>query len=1045
MLLKRYQPMINIHFDRYLFLRTPALSFADYSMENFEHLLKTQFFQTAIFFASESLYMELSRCGFDYNRLEEKVKVSLRKYINRMCYRPTPFGMFSAFTSLNWSTDEMSARHCVLSDEHNLYVSPDFQFTVDIARKIEKLPDFSDLKYYSNNTVYTIKGEKRYLTNSFDDDHKKTDFLIISFQTNRLLNRLLTFCKPGKNKKEIINWLMNFSVDAGEVGEYINDLIEAGLLFPEHLPNMTGTKYFDRLVDIIKENGKAESAFVHDILTYKKLLDGINLKGELNLKELYRSNLYSLSKSKLKSMFYVGYERKTLSSLDQTHQETIRDGLFALSRLALESSPKALINFKNKFRDRFEDQEVSILQALDRETGIGYEGLESNVVASELLDGIQLDLRANSLNFNWTPVHEFFLSKLSGRVEGGHIVITEQDLEKTRKGAALKLPPSFSVIFRLAEDKIWIEQAGGSSAAALLGRFTLFSGKVMEETARITNEEDQMNPEVIFAEISCFNDEHAANINAIGAFRNYEIPIGVHSTRAEENILSLSDILISIVDQKIILRSKKLNKIIVPRLSSAYNYGRSDLSIFRFLCDLQFQDLASGYNLDLKTLLPGLGYYPRVEYKRCILSPATWVLNTEDISLLTAGGCKPADFKKLSLKIKLQRLFALTEGDNQLIFDQENEEELNLFLKTIRNKKSAILQEVFIDQASVVRNHLDQPLIGQFIATVFSNEVTYNREPKLPVIRRKNKVKRIYLPGDEWVYLKVYCHPAITNAILTGNIKSVVQSLKKQAILKSWYFIRYADPDHHLRIRIQVNKSDTATVVKCFERKLRKYVEKGSVSTILIDTYKREIERYGENTIEYVEKIFQISSEMISNYLKMITGKRTDYSELHLALISVDEMLNVFFVNNSGKMQLMRFIYDTMKHEFDDSKSVKLQLDIKYREYSPFINNMAGYKELIIGFSGKKEFDMLMKALQQLKITTYCDFTGSVPKLVGDLIHMHLNRLFNERQRQHEFIIYYLLLKFYSSVEARSIKQKLSFSAGSKHFSVDDVNEAIFK
>eukprot|EP01037_Dinobryon_pediforme_P007423 gene7423-7487_t len=681
---------------------------------------------------------------------------------------------------------------------------------------------------------------------------------------------------------------MDLSGDAGEVEDYINDLIEAGLLIPEHLPNMTGKKYFDRLVDITNEKGDAENTFVNEILTYKKLLDDINLKGKLNLKELNSNRLYNISKSKLKSMFYVGYEKKTLSSLDQMHQETIRDGLYALSRLALESSPKALINFKNKFRARFEDQEVSILHALDRETGIGYEGLESNLVASELLDGIQLDLQANSLNFNWTPVHEFFLSRLSGQVEGRHIVITEKELAKLRGVSALKLPPSFSVIFRLFEDKVWIEQAGGSSAAALLGRFTLFSEKVMEETTRITNAEEQMNKEIIFAEVSCFNDEHAANINAIGSFRNYEIPIGVHSTRAEENIISLSDILISVVEQKIILRSKKLNKIIVPRLSSAYNYGRSDLSIFRFLCDLQFQDLASGYNLDLKTLLPGLGYYPRVEYKRCILSPATWVLNTEDISLLTAGGCKPADFKKLSLKIKLQRLFALTEGDNQLIFDQENEEELNLFLKTIKNKKSAVLQEVFIDQASVVRNHMDQPLIGQFIASVFSNEATYNRKPELPI-------------------------------------------------------------------------------------------------------------------------------------------------------------LNVFFVNNSGKMQLMRSIYDTMKHEFDESKSVKLQLDSKYREYSPFINNMVDYKELIIGYSGKKEFGMLVKALQQLKMTTYCDFTGSVPKLAGDLIHMHLNRLFNERQRQHEFIIYYLLLKFYSSVEARNIKQMLSVSVGSKRFSIDNIKEAVFK
>ncbi len=71
--------MLNIHFSPYLFLRTPALSYQNHNTPALEELIKTQFFQVAIFFASESLYTELKRFDFDYQLLDNKVKLSLKK------------------------------------------------------------------------------------------------------------------------------------------------------------------------------------------------------------------------------------------------------------------------------------------------------------------------------------------------------------------------------------------------------------------------------------------------------------------------------------------------------------------------------------------------------------------------------------------------------------------------------------------------------------------------------------------------------------------------------------------------------------------------------------------------------------------------------------------------------------------------------------------------------------------------------------------------------------------------------------------------------
>ncbi len=364
------------------------------------------------------------------------------------------------------------------------------------------------------------------------------------------------------------------------------------------------------------------------------------------------------------------------------------------------------------------------------------------------------------------------------------ISISDKDLEKLPGRSELKTPPSFSVIFRLFGDKIWIEQAGGCTANALLGRFTLFSEKVLEQARHSVLMEEMLNKEVIFAEISCFNDEHAANINSNAGIRTYEIPIGVHSTLNRNNIINLSDMMVSVVGDRIVLRSKKMNRIIIPRLSSAFNYSRSELSVFRFLCDLQYQGLKFNYNLDLKSLLPGLNFYPRVEYKNCILFPATWILREEEIAEISGGSGIKNNFQKLDEKLRLPKNLALTEGDNQLLFNRDDPESIAMFIKLIKSKCSVLLQEVFPDQSGSVRNRAGQPFVGQFIASAFANGVTYTQNAPEPFYRKKNKVKRVYLPGDEWIYLKLYCHQATSNSILTKNIRSFITWVKKAKYFK---------------------------------------------------------------------------------------------------------------------------------------------------------------------------------------------------------------------------------------------------------------------
>jgi thiopeptide-type bacteriocin biosynthesis protein len=986
---------------------------------------------------------ELQRHDFNYHLLDKKVKFSLQKYYNRMCYRPTPFGMFSAFTSLNWCKSEVMQSYILLGEDR-LYINPDFQLLIDIAEKIETLNIIDNLKYYSNNSIYRIKNERRYLTYNYDKTEEKNLFFISSFKSDRLLNKIIVFCKNGKTKAQLTNWLNELIGLDDESKNYINDLIDAGILVSELNPNMSGKKYFERIADIISENA-AKGSLPNSILKYKYIIDSIKHEDDVNIKSLTECSEFINCKRVLKSKFYVGYEKKTNSLLNIKYQQYIKEGLNCLDRLTHDTNPKSLTNFKNRFITRFENQEIPLLVALDREAGVGYEGLESNLISSGLLNGIHLDIQSNNLNFRWTSVHEFFLSKLSKNKDDQVIIISDKDLEKLEHKSESKMPPSFSVIFRIYDDKIWIEQAGGCTATSLLGRFTQFNAEILAQSQAIDLQETELNQDVLFVDISCFNDEHSANINSNAGVRQYEIPIGVHSTLNRNNIINLSDITVSVINDQIIIRSKKLNKIIIPRLSSAYNYTRSDLSIYRFLCDLQYQGLKSNYSIDLKSLLPGLNFYPRVEYKNCILFPATWILNTDEITELKKEFENTVDKNVLYNRLRLKKNFALTEGDNQLYFDCDDHESVQMFMQIISNKSSLILQEAFIDPATSVKNTVGQPLCGQFITSVISNNVTYAPIPMESLSIKKSKTKRIYLPGDEWVYFKLYSHPSVSNNILLKTISKIINGLRKQNILKCWYFIRYIDTGNHLRVRVLINRNNTADVIQYFERSIRVYFEKGSVSDLLLDTYKREVERYGAYTIEYAERMFEASSDLVVNFLKKNPKTQSGYYELHLALLTANIILEVFLKSSTEYINLLNLIHESMKHEFEDSKAVKVQLDNKYREHSAFINNMNANKKNLIIIAGKKEFSNYIKTLNLLKTKTNIFSDEKLNKLVADLLHMHLNRIFTENHRKQEFIIYYLLYKHHLSLEARRTKTASLLPGTSQGFAVNHINKAIFK
>jgi len=79
----------------------------------------------------------------------------------------------------------------------------------------------------------------------------------------------------------------------------------------------------------------------------------------------------------------------------------------------------------------------------------------------------------------------------------------------------------------------------------------------------------------------------------------------------------------------------------------------------------------------------------------------------------------------------------------------------------------------------------------------------------------QHNLKRSFILGDEWIYFKLYSGAQTADRILESSIKPSMDNLLKGKI-DQWFFVRYADPDLHLRVRVHCRSSENVGfVIQC--------------------------------------------------------------------------------------------------------------------------------------------------------------------------------------------------------------------------------------
>ena len=274
-----------------------------------------------------------------------------------------------------------------------------------------------------------------------------------------------------------------------------------------------------------------------------------------------------------------------------------------------------------------------------------------------------------------------------------------------------------------------------------------------------------------------------------------------------------------------------------------------------------------------------------------------------------------------------------------------------------------------------------------------------------------------FITGDEWLYYKIYCGAKTSDIVLLETIKPLMDKLVLEKKIDKWFFIRYQDPEYHIRLRLHFpDLAHIGIVINEIRDVLSSYVADYSVHKIQLDTYQRELERYGEKSILEVEQLFYNDSACISNAMEHI---KEEELFLLFTLKSIDGLLQNFGFDIKDKRVFVKQQMDFYKLEFEVNKAVNKQLNKKFRDRKDAIFNFLNsnydqedYKPIKKIIAQKNILDKpITKTIKRLKVEN--KLSVSFDSLLGSLVHMSVNRTFRSKQRMYEMMLYDFLERTY--------------------------------
>lgn len=728
------------HFNNRYCLRAPLFSLNIIisnikNQKNDYAFLKTQLknplLKEAIFLASPYLYEELNQCFNEEIKdvkKTERLKQTFLKYIIRASTRGTPFGLFAGVIVGCFNTETKIDLNSKFKRQTRL----DMNYLVAISNYIENVPVIkSQLLFSTNNSLYKIGNQYRYI--EYKLENLKRAYSIESIEYSVYIEEILNKAKTGKTINQLADDIIDDDITREDATKFIYELIDNQILTSELEPSVTGNNILSQIIAVLSRLKNCD-VYLNQLIILQKAL--LKLDANKNNSIEYYKNCYPILEAigvdyDVKHVFQTDtYTRTKSNILNKRIGYNLRNSLPLLNAINPKKENKNLKQFKKAFIERYETRKIPLAKALDIETGVGY---IQNIAISDtvpFLSDVTPTLKKSIITDISLSESDIIIQKLLFNA------LKNKQLSIELKDAYFKdidlnwddLPDTFSALIEIVnlnnEEHIYLNAIGGSNGANLLGRFADGNNELFEYVKEITTMEQKMNPEKVLAEIVHLPEARIGNVLKRPQLRDYELPYLGKSNLPLEKQIDINDILVFIKKDRIVLWSQKLDKEILPCLTNAHNYSYKALPIYHFLCDLQTQNKRKNLGFSWRDLALNQSFLPRVTYKNCILSKATWIIDIIDfkpvLMLKNNENALLIEVNEWRNSNQVPQYVQLKEGDNTLLINLEDIRMIQLLLATVKSKSQFILEEFLFVEDTIVKNNNNERFTNQVVVSFYN-------------------------------------------------------------------------------------------------------------------------------------------------------------------------------------------------------------------------------------------------------------------------------------------------------------------------------------
>ncbi len=669
--------------------------------------------------------------------------------------------------------------------------------------------------------------------------------------------------------------------------------------------------------------------------------------------------------------------------------------------LRLGPPPRPLDGFRQAFVARYgAEREVPLLEVLDETVGLGphdrYGDTTSrgDLAAWARRESLLAELAAEALAEHRLHVSlsETNIAELAAAPLEPGAVPTSIDL------SVYVLATSIEAIDHGNYQLLVGPNLGGQAAGRNLGRFAdLIGDEAFTALRSLAEQEVEREPDVVHAELT-YLPRRSRSVNVAIRPHGYRFEIALSTvTPSGTTAIPPSELVVRVRDGAVEVRWPAAD--VAVHVHAGHMLSRREAPpLAAFLEDVtrQGRRALSHVQSSEASTMP---FLPRLEHGRLILTPASWRISARSRqSLLASGpdGFEPA-LGAWRRTWTVPDLVYLSVADNRLLLDLTAAGHRRQLWRVLRAAThSVVLQESIPGPEHAWLRGPDGAHIPELVVPLLQRNSRAPRTPVTPAtpagtLAARTRVyhpgERVKLPGSDWLHLRLNTRTEDQNRILTTHVDGFAELALASGMAQDWFFIRYADPVPHLRLRFHGDPQVlTEELLPDLVRWANELVECRDVARFAIEPYEREIERYGGvDGLAACERLFGIDSRWV---IGLLGGEMSSSDPTVLAVRSISAFLEAISADADQRDSIYRRLVHDRRVSGPEYRRRRHELGSAVADGGPTsgradAGNPDRWRQAQLAGPG----DQLAALNRSGRLTRAAD------AVLASLVHMHLNRL----------------------------------------------------